>query len=65
MLPGADGNFSENTVWIESTNDERGAQARDLLEDPFEAGLGEQVERGALDPEALSARLDLMLGFLA
>ena len=46
-------------------DDERGTEARDLLEDALEARLGEDVEGRLLDPEPLAARLDLMLGFLA
>ena len=45
MLPGADWNFSENTVWTESTMMKRRPQPGDLLEDPLEAGLGEEIER--------------------
>ena len=65
MLPGADWNCSEKTVWIESTMMKRRLEARDLLEDALETGLGEEVERRALDAEPLAARLDLVLGFFA
>ncbi len=44
---------------------ERRPEPGDLFEDPLEAGLGEDVERRALDAEALAARLDLVLGFFA
>ena len=37
-------------------DDQRGPQPRDLLEDPLEAGLGEQVERGALDRRGAAPR---------
>ena len=46
-------------------DDERRLEAGDLLEDPLEAGLGEQVERRRADAEPLAARLDLVLGLLA
>ena len=65
MLPGADWNFSENTVWIESTMTKRRLEPRDLLEDALEAGLRQDVERRALDAEPLAARLDLVLGLFA
>ena len=65
MLPGADWNFNENTVWMESTMTKRRSEPGNLLEDSLEAGLGEDIERRALDAQALAARLDLMLGFFA
>ena len=65
MLPGADWNFSEKTVWMESTMTNAGLSRGDLFEDALEAGLGEDVERRPLDAEPLAARLDLVLGLLA
>ena len=41
------------------------SNATDFLEDAFDAGLGEQIERRIADAKPLAARLDMMLGFLA
>ena len=65
MLPGADWNFSENTVCTESMIDERRLERRDLLEDALDAGLREQVQRRVADAQPVAARLDLVLGLLA
>ena len=65
MLPGADWNFSEKTVWIESTMIKRGTQPRDLFEDALETRFRQQVQRRPFDAEPVAARLDLMLRFLA
>ena len=65
MLPGADWNLIENTVWTESTIDERRLEARDLLENALDAGFGQQIQRRRADAETIAAALDLMLGLLA
>ena len=65
MLPGADCSFSEKTVWIESTTSSAGFSRDGLLEDPLEAGLGQQVDRRVADAEPFAARLHLVLRFLA
>src|SRR5262245_61907804 len=46
-------------------DEERGPQAYELLEDAFETGLGEKVQRRAANPEPLASQLDLMLRLLA
>ena len=45
-------------------DDERRLEAGNLLENPLEAGLGEQEERRAAHAEPLTARLDLMFRLL-
>ena len=65
IVPGADWNLSEKTVWTESIDHERGLEARDLFEDALDARLGQQVERRVADAEPLAAALDLVLRFLA
>ena len=64
-LPGADGNLSEKTVCIESTTRSAGLIAIDFLDQPLDAGFGEQIERRTTNAEALASGLDLVLGFLA
>ncbi len=45
-------------------DDERRLEADDLVEDVLETRFGEQIEGRVADREALTARLDLVLGFL-
>ena len=49
MLPGADWNFEREHGLDRVDDDERRLDARDLLEDPLEAGFGEQIERRLAD----------------
>ena len=53
MLPGARLELEREHGLDRVHDDERRPQARDLFEDPLEAGLGEQIERRALDPKSL------------
>jgi hypothetical protein len=46
-------------------NDERGLDAGDLFENPFEAGFGQEIERCAADRQPLASRLDLVLRLFA
>ena len=54
MLPGADWNLSENTVWTESTMTSAGLM-RVIVENALEARFREQIQRVA-DNEPLAAR---------
>ena len=65
MLPGADWNLQREHRLDRIDDDERRLEARDLLEDALETGLGQDVERRALDAEPLAARLDLVLRLFA
>ena len=65
MLPGADWNLSREHRLDRVDDDERRLEARDLLEDPFERGFRQQVERSGADAESIAAALDLVLGLLA
>ena len=46
-------------------DDQRRLDAADFFENALDAGLGEQIQRRVADAEAIAARLDLVLGFLA
>ena len=46
-------------------DEQRRLHAIDLLDQPLDARLGQQVERRAADAEALAAQLDLVLRFFA
>ena len=65
MLPGADWNFSENTVCTESTIISAGLTRPTSSRMRSMQVSGEQVQRRIADAEPIAARLDLMLGFFA
>ena len=65
MLPGRRLELQREHRLHRIDDHERRLDARDLLENPLEARLGEQVERRVADAEPLAARLDLVLGLLA
>ena len=65
MLPGRRLELQREDRLNRIDDDQGRLDAGDLVEDAFEAGLGEQVERRVADREPLAARLDLVLGFLA
>src|SRR4029450_2462125 len=46
-------------------DEDGGPEANKLLEDPFETGLGEQIQRRTPNPQPLAAQFDLMLRLLA
>ena len=56
MLPGRGLEFQREDRLNRIDDQERRLQARDLLEDPFEAGFGEDVERRAGDAQSLAAQ---------
>ena len=65
MLPGADWNLSEKTVWTESTMTSAGLSRAISSRIRSRQVSAEQVERRVADAEPLAAALDLVLGFLA